>query len=134
VQGVLPFLILPLWHGLEATGAFRALFNLVMPVMHAYGALSMLLIPAFVEALQTGRLRQRVGAALGVVTAATLGYPAAIGLGGGWLLHAPYGPEYAAYADLLWLFALYPVVGGVANVLSALRRAQEKPRWTFNAR
>ena len=134
VQGVLPFLILPLWHGLEATGAFRALFNLVMPVMHAYGALSLLLVPTFVEALRTGRLRQRLGVALGVVGAGTLGYAAFTGWGGAWLLERVYGPAYTSYSGLLWLFALYPVVGGVATVLASVRRAQERPRATFHAR
>lgn len=134
VQGVLPFLILPIWHGLEATGAFRALFNLVMPVMQAYGALSLLLVPAFVAARRSGRLRQRAGQALGAVLAGTALYAVAVALVGDWLLVRLYGPTYAGYHSLLWLFALYPVVGGSATVLGAVRRAQERPRRLFKAR
>ncbi|HYE95583.1 MAG TPA: glycosyltransferase [Rubricoccaceae bacterium] len=134
VQGLLPFLVLPIWHGLEAAGTFRALFNLVMPVMHAYGALSLLLVPTFVRARAAGRLKQALGAALGTVLGATVAYGLAIGVGGAALLGFLYGHHYTAHAGLLWLFALYPVFGGMATVLGALRRAEERPKATFRAR
>ena len=134
VQGLLPFLVLPIWYGLESAGVFRALFNLVMPVMQAYSALSLLLVPTFVRARADGRLRRVLVYALVPVVAVTIGYGLVIGVWGRPLLDVLYGGQYTAHAGLLWMFALYPIAGGVATVLSALRRAEERPKAVFRAR
>ena len=134
VQGLLPFLVLPIWYGLESAAAFRALFNLIMPVMQAYGALSLLLVPTFVRARADGRLRRVLVYALVPVVGLTIGYGLVIGVWGQPLLNVLYGGQYTAHAGLLWLFALYPIAGGVATVLSALRRAEERPKAVFRAR
>ena len=134
VQGLLPFLVLPIWYGLESAGVFRALFNLVMPVMHAYAALSLLLVPTFVRARAEGRLGRVLGYAIVPVLCMTVAYGLVIGIWGRPLLNMLYGGQYTAHAGLLWLFALYPIAGGVATVLSALRRAEERPKAVFRAR
>ena len=49
VHGYIYYLILPIWGGLAATGALKAIMNLVMPILQSDGALVTLLMPEFVR-------------------------------------------------------------------------------------
>jgi O-antigen/teichoic acid export membrane protein len=56
VPGNIFYLILPVFHGLEAAAHFKALMNLLMPILHINGALGQLLVPGMVRALPQGKL------------------------------------------------------------------------------
>lgn len=133
-HGFLPLLLLPLWGGLAAAGALRALYNLVLPALHVFHALAKLLVPVFVRARERGgdaRLGLRVGA--GLVGASVL-YAVGVGAAGPWVLHVVYDGQYDAWADLLWVVALVPVGLAVSNVAQAMLRAAERPQAVFAAR
>lgn len=133
-HGLLPFLLVPIWGGLEAAGALRALFNLILPMIHIYGALGDLLMPTFVQANERGTLRRTLAIALsGLVSAACLNW-VLLGFFGPDLIVLLYDGQYLEYASLCWLLGALPVIGTVVAVLLALLRAMEMPRIVFRAR
>ncbi len=131
MMGNIYILLLPVWGSLEASGALKALLNVVKPVLHTYSAFSMLLIPEFVKAQSEGRFWQKSL----LVSACLLG-----GAGAYWLLIGFFGPEimrllydgqYDTYAPILWALGAYPFLDGGRVVLEAGLRAIEQPDWLF---
>jgi O-antigen/teichoic acid export membrane protein len=125
----IPYLILPVWGGLAAGASFRALMNLVRPVLQGTWALSNLLLPSLVRAREKGH------DALGAKTRLALMF-FTLGPGLYWLVvglfHRPlvallYGGQYTEDANLLWLLGLYPALTGVQLVLGYSVRALERP-------
>ena len=127
------YLLLPLFGGLEASGALKALMNLLMPILHANGALSILLIPELVKAHGEGRLRRMAALALGIFVLSAVAYWLFIGLFGAQLMAWLYAGQYGEYAHLLWLLGLLPLLAGINAVISAALRALEKPDLIFRA-
>ena len=68
------FLALPFWAGLSATGAFRALYNFLLPVNHLGFAFAAVLVPAFVRARDEPRFKTRVRILTGVFLLGGIGY------------------------------------------------------------
>ncbi len=129
------YLVLPLFGGLAAGAAFKALMNLIMPMLQAVWALSILLLPTLVRARDEGRanLESRLRIAL---------IPFVVGPAVYWLLlglfHQPlvsllYDGRYEGFAVLLWILGLSPIVASVKQVLSQSLRALERPDWLFAA-
>lgn len=121
------YLILPAFHGLEAAARFKALMNLLMPILHFNGALGQLLVPGMVRALATGKLRQFVLASLTVLVTFALTY---------WLLLVTLGSKFMVWMyggkyleDPVWIIwlGLAPVSAAVVAVMSSLLRSMEKP-------
>ncbi|MEL6443731.1 MAG: hypothetical protein AAFY55_10255 [Bacteroidota bacterium] len=133
-HGLLPFLLVPIWGGLEAAGALRALFNLILPMIHIYGALGDLLMPTFVQANERGTLRRTLAIAMGGLVAAACVNWVLLGVFGADLIVLLYDGQYLQYASLCWLLGALPVIGTVVAVLLALLRAMERPRIVFQAR
>ena len=133
-NGYLPFLLLPLWAGLAETGGLRALYNLILPAAHVFGALGHLMLPTFVRARATGTegaLARRLALALGV---GCVLYGLAVVTVGPWALSLLYEGKYDGYAGLLWLAAALPLAMMGPHVAQALLRARERPRDVFVAR
>ena len=133
-NGYLPFLLLPLWVGLADTGGLRALYNLVLPVIHVFHAFAHLLIPVFVRARQRGELRRRtLTIGLGVGAMALI-YALVVEVIGAPVLSWLYEGKYDDYATHLWIIGLLPLALAVSNVAQAVLRAQERPQAVFGAR
>jgi len=125
------YLVLPAWWGLEATATLRALMNLVLPAMHGYTALSIILTPALVRARGSDELGRLARLALSVFVFTAFVYWAALGL-----LHGPlttwlYKGQYSEYSGLLWLLGLLAVFAALETALSAVLRAFERPDYLF---
>ena len=133
-HGFLPFLLLPLWFGLGETGALRALFNLILPILHLFHASSNLLVPAFVQADAAGRRRQTTRTVSLLFGVATVAFAAAVSAVGPRVLHLLYDGQYDAYARFLWVVAVLPLALAVSNVAQAMLRAHERPAAVFAAR
>ncbi len=134
LRSALPFLVLPLFVGLEGTATLRALFNLAMPALQGFSALVLLALPVFVQARLKGRLFQtarNLGVAL---VGLAIGYGLLIGLFGTSLLAWLYRDQYEAAPALIWLMAVLPLFAVIAGVLMAVLRAQERPKAAFQAR
>ena len=133
-NGYLPFLLLPLWGGLDETGALRALYNIILPLLFIFRGFGNLIVPAFAAAIAQGTERRviaRVGTGLGVFTAL---FAACVWLAGPPILHFLYDGQYDAYADLMWIVALLSFSAALTNLMQPLLRAQERPEAVFVAR
>lgn len=122
----LPYALLPAFHGLAASGTYRALSNLLMPLLHANTALGGLVLPLFVRWRDTGRLRKGMGLWLGYLLAASAGYWLLLALFHEPLVRVVYGGRYAANAGLLVLLGAVPIAGSFALVFGAALRALER--------
>lgn len=129
------YLVLPIWGGLAAGASFRALMNLIRPVLQAAWALSNLLLPTFVQARSEGHAEfgSRVRSALVFFTIGPTLYWVALGLFHQPLISLLYNGRYTADAWLLWVLGLSPVLAMVKLVLGYSVRALERPDWLFVA-
>jgi O-antigen/teichoic acid export membrane protein len=131
VPGYLPFLLLPLAGGLEMSGVLKALLNFIMPVAHAYAAITLLLVPIFVRARDAGTFGRTFRHAALLVVAGTAAYGIFLGSFGETLLDLVYAGQYVQHAGLLWLVAAIPLMSGVASLLRTGLRALEQPNLVF---
>ena len=129
--GQLSLLVLPIWAGIEASGELKALSNLLMPVMHAYVALTVLMVPAFVKALENGNFRKVVFRVTLFILAATILYSIFLLVFGSELISILYKGKYASLERYLPLAAIIPIVSSVVAVLSAAIKASERPDLVF---
>jgi O-antigen/teichoic acid export membrane protein len=129
------YLVLPMWGGLAAGASFKALMNLIMPMLQAVWALSILLLPTLVQARDKGHDKLNSSVRLALL-------PFVIGPALYWLLlglfHQPlvswlYGGRYTEDAVLLWLLGLSPIVASLKQVMGQSLRALERPDWLFLA-
>ena len=127
------YLLLPLWGGLGAGASFKALMNLLMPMLQANSALTVLLLPGFVRAREHSRFTSHVRLALFAYLVPPLLYWLALGAFHKEIVSLAYGGRYAEYSGLLWLLGLAPVLAAAKEVLSQAVRALERPDWLFLA-
>ena len=128
VPGNLYFVALPVFHGLEATASFKALTNLVMPILHFNGALGQLLVPGMVRAREARSLGRFTTSSLGILAVPALAYWCLLIGGGPALVGWLYGGKYPEINPLLPWLGLVPLLAVFSNVLGARLRAQERPR------
>ena len=126
-------LLLPAEGGLALSAALRALMNLVMPVLHAVGALSTLLLPSLVRVRETPAFRTALVTALVLFTGGTVVYWLLVATFANPLLTLLYKERYAEHAHLMWSLGALPVVAAIAGVLGAAVRALERPSDAFIA-
>lgn len=134
VPGNIYYALLPIWLGLEGTAALRAVMNLIMPILHANSALSLLLVPAFVKAFrEMGRagLRRRVRQGLILLGASSVLYLGFLILFRSKLMAWLYGGKYGGYGNLLLIVGLLPLSVGAVAALGGALRAMEQPNRVF---
>jgi O-antigen/teichoic acid export membrane protein len=128
VPGNIYHLLLPAFHGLEAAAQFKALMNLLMPILHFNGALGSLLVPGMVRAKTGDDLKRFAKLSLLVFLALALGYWIVLTALGrelmGWLYEGKYGQ---ASVWLPWLGVL-PLFSSVVSVAGSVLRALERPQ------
>lgn len=129
------YIILPVWGGLAAGASFRALMNLIRPMLQFSWALSNLLLPALVRARDRGRaaFNSRLRLFLILFTLAPAFYWILLGLFHYPLISWLYGGKYTSNAGLLWLFGLSPVCFGIKMVMGYAVKAFERPDWLLFA-
>lgn len=125
------YLILPVWGGLAAGASFKALMNLLMPMIQFNSALSMLLLPILVQARQQSKFGSSVRLALILLVLAPALYWVALGIFHERVIALAYAGKYAEYANLLWLLGLLPVAMAANEALSQAMRALERPDLLF---
>jgi O-antigen/teichoic acid export membrane protein len=122
------FLLLPVWAGLEASGALRAFLNVIMPLMHMFTALGSVLLVMFVK------LRTRSDFTLITCRIFTVFFVTSIVY---WFLLYNFGSpvidwlyqqKYTSYGSLLWVVGLLPLATAATSVFGNALRALEKPR------
>jgi O-antigen/teichoic acid export membrane protein len=129
------FVLLPVWFGLEAAGALKALMNLAMPILQANSALGLLLLPVLVRSHQEGglpRMRRMAQLALALFLSGSAVYLALVWAFRSEIIHLLYGGKYQEYASWPLLFiALLPFAESLMGVFGSVLRALERPDWVF---
>jgi O-antigen/teichoic acid export membrane protein len=132
IQGTIYYFVLPIWGGLPASGAFKALMNLAMPILQSDGALATLLTPAFVrQRRQRGGLSRIMALSSAGFALESLVYGLVLVVFGERLLDWIYGGAYRYDPMVLVLLALMPLVASQGSVLSSALRAREQPQALF---
>jgi O-antigen/teichoic acid export membrane protein len=127
------FLLLPIWGGLEVAAAFKALTNLLMPMLQANAALTSLLLPILVRARENSTFGAHVRLALIPFVLAPSLYWILLGAFHRPLVSWLYGGQYTEHANLLWLLGLVPIAAAVRGVMAQTWKALERPDWLFVA-
>jgi O-antigen/teichoic acid export membrane protein len=127
------FFVLPLTVGIVGTATMKALINLILPVLHTYLPLSILLVPALVRAPSRHAFKTTVSIASFVAILCSTAYWLLLGT-----LHQPlvswiYNGRYVADAGLLWILGIVPISGAVVAVAGGALRALERPNLLFRA-
>jgi O-antigen/teichoic acid export membrane protein len=125
------YVVLTALHGVAATGALRAVVNLVVPAIQGFVALGTVALPMLVAA----RAAQRFGGTLARVmiafTGLASGYSLMVLLFGDQLVDLLYGGSYVAGPALIAILATLPLLTAVARVLTSALHACEDPRSLF---
>jgi O-antigen/teichoic acid export membrane protein len=127
------FFVLPITVGIVGTATMKALINLILPVLHTYLPLSILLVPALVRAPTRHAFKTTVYIASLMAILCSTAYWLLLGT-----LHQPlvswiYKGNYAADAGLLWILGIVPISGAVVAVAGGALRALERPNLLFRA-
>ena len=125
IPGNILFLTVPLTSGLEEAGALRALFNLALPMLHVFSAVSVVFIPRFVTLTGTA-LRILFAKVLAFSSACALLYCILLGIVGERLLQLLYASRYDDAAVGLWWMGGLVVASAMMGVFATLLRAKEK--------
>lgn len=128
------YLILPAWVGLEGSAALRAAMNLTMPLLQAYSAVSVLLLPLFVTLVKRqGRaeMYRKVRPLCGAFVVTALGYWGGLVVFHQELFRWVYGGRYADQTGLLILAGLTLIPWSVTTVLGPALRAMERLNQVF---
>lgn len=124
-------LLLPSWWGLEASAVYRAMLNLLLPVMNFTTALGGLLLPSLVRLREGPRFESKVFRLTLLFVVAPLTYWVFLGGLGERIIQMLYGGNYGNYSHLLWLAGLIPLMAAVSSVYGAALRALELPNRVF---
>jgi O-antigen/teichoic acid export membrane protein len=126
------FVVLSVLVNFEATGAFKALSNLVLPLLQANAALGSLLLPAMaLRARNHEQFKKLLRTSLVLFATGACIYSLLVGAFGGELVHLIYGGRYDSQANLLRLLLLIPLLDGATVVLSNALRSLERPDRVF---
>jgi len=122
------YTVLPIAVGLQASGMLRASMNLIMPILHANTAISVLLAPTFVRALKNGgtqRLAQRTKMGLGVFLAMSGTYWLILVVFGSRIIDLLYNGQYNDSVNLgiLFVMGLIPLTNGFSEIVSGSLRS-----------
>jgi len=129
------YLALPVWFGLKAAGALKAIMNLAMPATHSLIAVGMLIIPLLVRHRDRGGLgllRQTVRRVTGVLVATAALYLVVLWLCRVQIINLLYAGKYLEYSGLpVLLVGLAPPVIACTVSLGGALRAFERPDRLF---
>jgi O-antigen/teichoic acid export membrane protein len=133
IRGDLYYLVLPVWWGLGASAALKAVMNLILPVQHVNTALAVFLVPVLVRTRGNAEFGRLTQVAVGVLTAGSLVYWALLSL-----FHRPvmawlYAGQYDRHAAVVWIAGLVLLTSSAVSVLGAALRALERPHQVFGA-
>jgi len=125
IPGNINYLLLPIWGNLQDAGAYRALLNLFVPVMHITTALGGLLIPTFVNARGSAKFSKLIYRLLILFVITPTIYWLILGLTAEPLIQFLYAGKYVQFSKLLWIAGLIPIIAAVVAVSGGVLRALE---------
>ncbi|HNP95390.1 MAG TPA: polysaccharide biosynthesis C-terminal domain-containing protein [Cyclobacteriaceae bacterium] len=127
------YVLLPIWGGLEASGALRALMNLLVPFQNMTLALGDVLVPMLVKVRQ-GKVFKSLTIKTLILSLLVSGlYWLGLAIFGETIMQWIYRGGYVEHAGLLWIIALSVVFATLASVFGIFLRAANKPDFIFRA-
>ena len=108
-------LFLPIWWGLEASAAYKALINMFLPMMHVTTALGAIFLPVLVEKRGLPNFRHLVLLFSIFVVLITVIYWVLLGVFSEVIIRFLYTGKYLEYVDLLWLTGIIPIMGAFSS-------------------
>lgn len=133
IPGNIYMLLLPVWHGPETAGAFRAAFNFALPMFQVQAAAATLLLPTFVRLRNKANYGRNVIRLVGSLLAPSAAYVCLCYLFGREIFVWLYAGAFEEQSDDLWV-VVFPLIPAAATaVLAASLRALEVPRVVFVA-
>ena len=133
IPGNVFILFLPIWWGLEASAAYKALLNLLLPMLHVTTALGSILLPVLVSRrglTDFGRLVTRFSI---IFILGTTAYWLLLGVFGELIIKFLYTGNYLEYVHLLWLTGIIPIMGALVAISMVALQALELPNMIFRA-
>jgi len=136
IPGNIYFVLLPNWVGLEGVAALRALMNLVMPLLHAISALSLLILSLLASQIRENRLRmaRTVNISLLLFLGVSSIYILVLIIFKTEVLRCIYANKYREFFNLIPIVALLPLGASLVAVfgcsLKAMRRS-DRVFWCY---
>ena len=128
------YTLLPVWAGLEGSAALRAVLNLIMPILQANSAISILLLPQFAKVFKVKGKTALHRFSRFVLIPFLIGsmlYWVCLCLFRHQVMAWLYSGGYAEYVDLLILAGGLPLSVSAVTVLANVLRAIEQPNQVF---
>lgn len=126
-------LFLPLWNGLEASAAYKALINLVLPILHVITASGTVMLPILVEKRGLKEFRRLIIYFSFPYILGPILYLIFIRVFGDSMIHILYNGKYIEYVNLLWLIGIIPIIFAMVNLSVIVLQALELPYIIFRA-
>ena len=133
IPGNLFMLFLPVWWGLEASAAYKAILNLILPMTNATTALVVILLPVLVSKKENPNFGRIVINVSGLIVLAATIYLLLLCVYGETIVYFLYKGNYSEYVGLLWLTGLIPIMGGLIAISWCALQALEVPNKIFLA-
>lgn len=133
IAGSLPYVLLPIWEGIEATAALRALAVLLMPFANTVTAISVLLVPQLVRVRGSSGFDRAVRRGMVLLVCAALLYGTVLSIPHRPIIHWVYGGRYDGFAHLVPMLAMILVPLAASALFIAALKAMERPELVFRA-
>lgn len=131
IPGNVFMFLLPIWSGMEAPAAYKAILNLILPMINVNIALSSLLLPVLVLTKETqrfGKLVIHVSALLFMLTSI---YGLLLWFFGKAIIQFLYTGHYSEYVGLLWITGLILIMDAIITISCNALQALELPNKVF---
>lgn len=127
VVGSAPITLVALWGGYEAAAMLKALTNLLIPALHAFSAVSLLLLPSLVTRRGTIGFQRLTRVALAALLAGGVAYALPLTLFARPILTLAYGGAYDPVATWLPPLALLLLFSAISTTFGSALRAVRRP-------
>jgi O-antigen/teichoic acid export membrane protein len=131
--GDIYYLLLPVWGGLDASAALKALINLTMPIRNTNIALALVILPRLVRTRGTQEFRRLAALAAAALAALSVLYWLPVIVFRGPLVAWLYGGRYGASLETLALLGVFLLLSAGVDILGGALRALERPDQVFRA-
>jgi O-antigen/teichoic acid export membrane protein len=128
------YLVVPYAGGLQSTAAFKALSNLINPLVQSNQALTILMLPKLSRLFATDdrpRVLRYMRSLSVLFLAASVFYWLTLVIFRREILQLLYAQQYTHLADILPFVGLVPIFMGLTSILASGLRAMEQPNRVF---
>jgi O-antigen/teichoic acid export membrane protein len=131
--GDIYYLLLPMWRGLDASAALKALINLTMPIRNTNIALALVILPRLVRTRGTQEFGRLAALATAALAALSVLYWLPVVVFRRPVMAWLYGGRYGAGLETLALLGAFLLLSAGVDILGGALRALERPDQVFRA-